>query len=302
MARTLQLTQAARSAVLTESGFSGYDHCINPYVGCQFGCKYCYVRFFVKDPKVKWGEFVRLREHLASRLPRELAKTGPTRIVIGTMTDPYQPVELKYRLTRSTLQILATANPPMTKVGIYTRSPLVMQDVDLIRQLPKGRVHFTITPYPKDILAKIEPVPVLTEARFRVIEQLKKAGLRVNVNVAPVLPIYSEPYTEDYAKRLAQIGVDEFFVDPMQPYRESLDSIREAMAAHQHWDEVEAIISNKRVYDRWKEQYKQTWLDAWKKHGDPKTLAIMADHISHTKIDMNTGKQLDWKKYGDDLI
>ena len=105
MARPLNVVTASKGGdVITKTGFSGYDHCLNTYVGCEFGCKYCYVRFFVKDKEHPWGEFVRSRRHIPNKLLSALKKVGPTRLVLGTMTDPYQPQELKERLTRTALE------------------------------------------------------------------------------------------------------------------------------------------------------------------------------------------------------
>ena len=89
-------------------------------------------------------------------------------------------------------------------------------------------MHFTISPYPRDVQQLIEPIPVQNEARFKAIEALRSAGIRVHVSIAPVLPVISEPYTMEYAERLAKIGVDEFFVDPIQPYGPALTAMREA--------------------------------------------------------------------------
>jgi DNA repair photolyase len=138
MARHTLVTVAPRTTLITKSGFSNYDLCLNPYVGCEFKCQYCYVRFFVKDSKAEWGDFVRVREHMITNLPKELLKgfvrvtdgkkkevgtdgtflrdedgkfifkqtyknlaITDSRLVIGTMTDPYQPKEVKYRITVS---------------------------------------------------------------------------------------------------------------------------------------------------------------------------------------------------------
>ena len=296
----LSVTTARRSKLIMKSGFKGYDVCLNPYVGCHFGCTYCYVRFFVKDKDHDWGDFLRVRRHIADKLPRELPNHNGERLVIGTMTDPYQPNERKHRVTREALQhIIEHGN--LNKVGIFTRSPIILEDIDLIRQLPRARVHYTITPYPRDIITKLEPIPVLTERRFKTVEKLKEAGIRVHVNVAPTLPVWSEQYTEQFAKRLAKIGVEEFFVDPMQPYRESFQAVFGAVQDEKDWPEVQRIISDKDEYLLWKQQQRLEWEKVWAKHGNKNTLAIWSDHESKTWIDMATGDDLDPDRYGDDL-
>lgn len=296
-------TIARKGRIITQSTFKGYDWCLNPYVGCQFGCKYCYVRFFIKDAKKPWGEFVRRREHVTKRLPTELPKISGSRLVLGTMTDPYQPEERRHRLTRSALELISKMETPLDKVGIFTRSPIVLDDADLIASLPRGRVHYSITPFTRDIMTKIEGIPIKTEARWKVIAKLKKAGVRIHVNVAPAIPVVSDSLTAEYCAAMAEIGVHEFFVDPMQAYSESFKALQQAMVGDPSWQAVEDIMLDKAKYQAWKDQYKADWQAAWQKVGAPtETLAIWCDHINHKWCDLMTGQDLNPRIYGDDLV
>lgn len=342
MARKALATVAPRTKVITKSTFNNYDVCINPYVGCEFGCSYCYVRFFVKDDEKPWGEFVRVRKHIEEVLPKELRKgqvkledgrqpalddegkpildekgkpaTKPkhktlaisdARLVIGTMTDPYQPKEAKHRITRTALRILLQPDvPQFKKVGIFTRSPLVLQDLDLIRQLPKARVHFTITPYPHEVMRVIEPYSPLTERRWETVQKLKEAGLRVHVNVAPVMPGLSESLIEEWAERLARLGADEYFVDPMQPYKESFAAFKEGCSKVPglDWSRIEAIMLDRDRYLDWKFDFFQKWNEARKKfqHLSPDQLPIWCDHENKVWVDMRSGEQMNRRGYGDE--
>lgn len=302
MAKPL-ISIARKGHIITASTFKGYDYCLNPYVGCQFGCNYCYVRFFIKDPQRPWGEFVRTRDHIATRLPRELTQIAHQRLVLGTMTDPYQPQERKSRLTRMALETILAAPVKPSKVGIFTRSPIVLDDIDLIRQLPKARVHYSITPFPREVMVKIEQIPVQTKARWECIRKLKEAGIRVHVNVAPAIPHLSDPMTEEFCDRLAECEVNEFFVDPMQAYSESFTALQTAMAGDPLWPQVEATMRDKKRFDAWKAQYRKDWEQTWAKKGNPPgTLAIWCDHISRVWTDMVTGQDLNPALYGDDLL
>lgn len=303
MAVETKVTEANKGPILTPSKFKNYDMCINPYVGCQFGCKYCYVRFFVKDKEKDWGEFVRIRQHMQTKLPKELHKAVGKRIVIGTMTDPYQPQERKSRITRAALQaILALPEDKRpSKVGIYTRSPFVLDDIDLIKQLPRVRVHYTVTPYEQEILAKIEPIPVPTAKRLDAVKKLKAAGIRMHVNIAPVIPYLSEKFTDEFAQAMTDCKVDEFFVDPMQPYKEAMAAIQFALQGDAIWEKVRDTMTIRENYDAWKEEYRKTWFAAWQKYGNPATFGIWSDHQFHVYVNMATGEQLDERLYGDDL-
>lgn len=293
-----QITTANKGPILTKSTFKNYDLCINPYVGCQFGCKYCYVRFFVKDPNKEWGEFVRLRKHIEEKLPKELHEAAGRRVVIGTMTDPYQPAERTHRLTRKVLELLKTSH--VSKVGIFTRSPIVAEDLDLIRELPRARVHYTITPYTREILEKLEPIAVSTQRRFDTVRLIKAAGIRAQVNVSPVLPKLSDQFTEEFAKTISEIGVDEFHVDPMQAYGEAFKATKEALIGTPDWPAIEEMLLDSDKYQVWKDQYRDSWFEAWKKYGNPDALPVWMDHAKKVMIDMSTGKDLDHRRYGDD--
>lgn len=328
------VTIASRSKLITHTGFKNYDVCFNTYVGCEFGCTYCYVRFFVKDKDLEWGEFIRVRDHVKDRLPKELntgfvevptnvrtpildedgKPTGKTkrvfaqvpieeaRCVIGTMTDPYQPTEKKFRITRTALQIMLGHSHKFKKIGIFTRSPLVLQDADLIRQLPKARVHFTITPYEHDVMRKLEPKSPITETRWKTVAALKEAGLRVHVNVAPIMPLLSEQSIDEWARRLAELQVDEYFVDPMQAYDESFKAFKDACQDMPEWPKIEEIMLDKQKYLDWKADYLLKWDAARQKyqHLAPNQLPIWSDHENHVWVDMRTGQQMSLKNYNND--
>lgn len=326
MGRALHIVDATTSSpLLSKTGFKGYDICLNSYVGCAFGCSFCYVRFFIKDKEYDWGDFLRIRRHVATKLPKELRKpkrAAPVggrageilrdsagqpllehegkRLVIGTMTDPYQPAERQARVTRAALKIILD-NPILSKVGIFTRSPIVLEDLDLITKLPRARVHYSISPFPLETIRKLEPIGIQTSRRLQSIKALKEAGLRVHVNVAPAIPIYSERVTEELAQEIGKLGVDEFFVDPVQPYDESFKRMRECLQGEATWPQVEQIVTEKARYLAWKQQYWDSWKEAWGKYGSPNTLAIWSDHENHVWRKLISGEHMNPQLYGDDL-
>jgi DNA repair photolyase len=299
--RNLKITDARRSKVLVKSTFKGYDLCINTYVGCQFGCKYCYVRFFIKDKEMPWGEFVRQRSYIEDKLPKELPKAAGKRIVFGTMTDPYQPVERKARITRTALEILRDAEGPPNKVGLFTRSPIVLEDAEIIAALPRARVHFSITPFDRRTMKRIEGIPIQTKRRWDTIRKLKEAGIRTHVNVAPAIPILSDGFIDEYCEQLAACKVDEFFVDPMQTYKQAFEALAEAMEDHPDWPKIHAIMTSKERFQEWKDEFRDKWIAAWKRTGNKDALPMWCDHIKKVWTNMNTGEDLDPTRYGDDL-
>jgi len=301
MPHKTEVSVANKSKLITDTGFKGYDYCLNPYVGCQYGCAYCYVQFFVTDKKLQWGEFVRTRDHLLHKLPKEIPNVANgSRLVIGTMTDPFQPVERKYKLTNSALSIITNKDlPQFNKVGIFTRSPIILDSLDLIVQLPKPVVHFTITPYPPEMMRKIEPYSTITKTRWKVVKALKDSGIRVHVNVAPLLPTLSEEFIEPFIQQLTDINVDEYFVDPMQAYPQAVEHLKKNIGSCKEWDEIHKIITNKKEYSIWKQAYYQAWDEIRQKyqHNAPDQLPIWSDHQNHVWINMITKVQMNPKDY-----
>src|SRR4030043_1904800 len=110
-----------------------HDYVINPYVGCQHGCNYCYARFIKKfsGHKEPWGQFVDIRMNAADLLQVEINKKKCGTVWVSGLCDPYQPLEAKHKLTRKCLEILADHNWP---VVIQTRSSLVLRDIDILKE------------------------------------------------------------------------------------------------------------------------------------------------------------------------
>jgi DNA repair photolyase len=295
----MKVTKARRTRLVTDTGFGAYDVCLNPYVGCQFGCKYCYVRFFVKDSDEPWGGFVRLRSYIADKLPKEIDRLAGQRLVLGTMTDPYQPQEKKLRLTRKVLEIIKEKGNPCKDIGLFTRSPMVLDDLDLLKEL-NVRIHLTITPFEKHILKKIEPIPVTTEKRFSVLYKLVKAGVKCHVSISPVLPILSEKLTESFAARIANIKPNGFTIDPMQCYGEAMTAMRQVLWGNEEWERCVEILQDKKAYKKWKQEYRENWREAWKPHKWMKILAIIMDHQAKTRESLLSGKNLDFQEFSYD--
>ncbi len=208
--------------VLNDPATTGFDGfwSINPYVGCAFGCAYCYARYahryaleraLAADPGhadlrqiardlPPWLAFERaivVKRNASDVLARAL-RNGPERyralahghsIVIGTATDPYQPAERRFRITRGILEVLAQHLD--LNVVIITKSPLVTRDVDVLARVARHsrvEVHVSLITVDRDLARRIEPRAPTPEARLRAVARLHAAGIRVRVNAMPVLP------------------------------------------------------------------------------------------------------------------
>jgi len=164
-----------------------YSYAINPYIGCQHSCSYCYARFMkrVTGHREPWGEFVDVKINAADLLRVETNKKKRGRVWISGVCDPYQPLETKYKLTRLCLEILAQNNWP---VIIQTRSPLVLRDIDVLKEAKDFEVGLSITTADEGIRKLFEPHAPPINDRIEALDALHKAGIRTYAMIAPILP------------------------------------------------------------------------------------------------------------------
>ena len=164
-----------------------FDYVINPYVGCQHGCSYCYARFMKRfsghlEP---WGLFADVKINAPELLRKEITKKKRGRVWISGLCDPYQPLEAKYELTRRCLEILAANEWPVT---IQTRSPLVLRDLDILKGAKDLEAGLSITTADDKIRRLFEPYATSVEDRLDTLEELHLNGIRTYAMIAPVLP------------------------------------------------------------------------------------------------------------------
>jgi DNA repair photolyase len=164
-----------------------YDYIINPYVGCQHACTYCYARFMRRfsGHKESWGDFVDAKINAPELLIAEIRKKKKGKVWISGVCDPYQPLEAKYRLSRKCLEILIQNNWP---VVIQTRSPLVLRDLDIFKKAKDLEVGLSVTSANDEVRKIFEPKAPAIQERLRSIELLHQNGIKTYVMIAPILP------------------------------------------------------------------------------------------------------------------
>ncbi len=189
--------EPCRSALNRVKGMP-FEWSLNPYMGCVHRCTFCYVRAFElraqRPADDRYGSSIRVKTNVADVLARELARPSWRRdgIAIGAATDPYQPAEGRYRLTRACLEVLAAAWNPF---GIITRGPLIVRDVDVLRDASARAdvsVTFSIPTLDAEIWRKTEPGTAPPHQRLRALRQLVDAGVKASVGMAPILPGLSD--------------------------------------------------------------------------------------------------------------
>jgi len=164
-----------------------YDYVVNPYVGCQHGCTYCYARFMKRftGHKEPWGEFVDVKVNAPDLLRREITRKKIGAVWMSGVCDPYQPMEKKYRLSRQCLDILVAHHWP---VFIQTRSPLVLRDLDLLRQAGQIDVGLSVATADDAVRKAFEPHAPSIGERVQALASLKKNTIRTYAMIAPILP------------------------------------------------------------------------------------------------------------------
>ena len=202
----MQIKEISAKSILSTSQI--YDYVINPYVGCQHGCSYCYARFMKRftGHREPWGEFVDVKINAAELLRREIEKKKRGEVWVSGVCDPYQPVEEHYRLARGCLEILFEHDWPVT---IQTRSPLVLRDLDLFKRAKYLNVGLSIPTANDEIRRIFEPHAPSIPERLRAIQALHRERIRTYVMIAPLLP-----EAEGLVKLVAE-QVDYLIVDRM---------------------------------------------------------------------------------------
>jgi len=164
-----------------------FDYVVNPYVGCQHSCTYCYARFMKRftGHKEPWGEFVDVKINAPALLQREIEKMPPGRVWVSGVCDPYQPLERKYELTKKCLEILIRYDWPVT---VRTKSALILRDLELFKKASRIEVGLTVTTADEGVRQLFEPGAPSIKDRIKALEVLHLAGIRTFAMIAPMLP------------------------------------------------------------------------------------------------------------------
>jgi DNA repair photolyase len=189
--------EPCRSALNPVRGM-GFRWSLNPYMGCVHRCTFCYVRHFEhrsdRPADDRYGRSIRVKTNVADVLRRELARSTWERevVVVGAATDPYQPAEGRYRLTRACIEAFRDASSPFS---IITRGPMIVRDLDVLVDASTRAavsVTFSIPTLDEDVWRRTEPSTAHPRQRLRALRTLVDAGIDVGVGMAPILPGISD--------------------------------------------------------------------------------------------------------------
>lgn len=191
-----------------------FQQSVNPYRGCEHGCIYCYARpshaYLGLSPGIDFETKLTIKPNAAKLLRDELMAKNYrcSTLSLGANTDPYQPIERHYSLTREVLEVMIEFSHP---VNIVTKSSLIERDIDLLKQLAEKQlvhVHLSITTLDKTLARKLEPRASSPQRRLQTIETLKAKGIPVSVLIAPVIPVLTDTELENIIQHSVTAGAD----------------------------------------------------------------------------------------------
>ena len=212
-----QVTVDSTRKIITrnDSPDIGFDRSINPYRGCEHGCVYCFARpthaYLGLSPGLDFESKLFVKPEAADLLERELSAANyePKVIAIGTNTDPYQPIERRYKVMRRVLEVLDRAGHP---VGIVTKSALVMRDLDILARMAErslAKVALSVTTLDAELARKMEPRAATPMRRLEALRRLTQAGVPTTVMVAPIIPALNDMEIERILDAAHAAGVRE---------------------------------------------------------------------------------------------
>lgn len=209
-----QITEIQARTILTPQKFGSlagfYDYSLNPYAGCAFKCSYCYVPSFpsAKHQPGEWGNWIEVKKNAPELIRKERTRVFGSRIFFSSATDPYQYIELQYRLSRACLSELLRYQP--AHLTMHTRSHLILQDIDLLKAFgDRLTVGISITTDNDEIRKQFEPQAPSIGRRLELLRGLHAAGIKVYASLAPLLPGNADKLIEQISPYVDKIWLDE---------------------------------------------------------------------------------------------
>lgn len=225
----MNIKEILAKSIITKSKLPDADYVINPYTGCQFGCLYCYASFmgrFVNESIDNWGNYLYVKTNAHQLFISEYhilkkVENNSISVLLSSVTDCYQPAEKKYELTKNILAHFQLQNF-MGTVSILTKSPLVLRDIDILKNISNVEVGLTITDTDDRLSNFLESKAPSNKSRLETLTRLNKEGIKTYAFLGPLLPHfrYDSFKLEALIKAIADSGVNEVYVEQinLKPY------------------------------------------------------------------------------------
>lgn len=218
----MKIKEITSKTALSPSKLPGLDYALNPYSSCSHQCKYCYVPTVLHLPRETWGDTIGVKRNLPLILSKELPKKKPGTVGISTVTDPYQPIEQQYHVTRYSLQQLFKYDFP---IQIQTKSKLVLKDIKLINKFSNAEIMISIGTNNDNHRKLLEPNASSIKDRLQILDELKENQcVKTSVFLGPLYPNLNwtqiRPLLDTFIeKKVSTIMIDDFHLKPgLQKY------------------------------------------------------------------------------------
>ena len=251
------LSEIKAEKILSKTQISLADYVINNYAGCQYSCLYCYARYSKRNLKHKreWGSFVDVKINAPELLEKELEKIQPKKVLLGSITEVYQPVEKKYSITRKLLEILAAHK---IEIVILTRSDMILRDLDILEKFPKVSIFFTISDRGGAISNLFENGSPSFEKRLFAVKKLIEKNINVWAHIGPVIPFFTD--TVSIIEDLIKTGVKKIELENLNKNSAPLEKIIEKLKNidEEKTGRLKNLYSNAETHNKyWKDEEKK---------------------------------------------
>ena len=245
----MQVREVKCKTALSNSTLPGIKYSLNPYKGCQHNCAYCYVPNVLRIKRSKWGSFVDVKKNIPTILSKELRTKKPGVVAISTVTDPYQPIEKKYNLTRYCLEQLLVYNLP---ICIQTKSKLVTRDLDIISKFSDVEVMLSIATLNDYERKMLEPYSSSIHERLNALRRCSEMGIKTSVFFGPVYPTITSDDLPNIVDVFIKNGATEIMIDKFNPKPGVIDSVEESTRSNPLF--LEKFSNNQTYYKLQKEK------------------------------------------------
>lgn len=227
----MRAMEVACSCILSKSKIPGVNYAINPFVGCLHGCVYCYARFAALKlmRPAEWGSKLYVKANALLILAKEVSRARRGLVLFSSVTDPYQSIEVRYRLTRQLLQQVANAG---FDALIETKSPNVLMDLDLIKK-HNVEVGISISSLHDEVKEIFETKAPKPDERAKALSKLSSEGIRTFLFISPILPGFTDSQVDELFELAKSCGVSKVLIDRLNPrsgnwkfIRDSLERVR----------------------------------------------------------------------------
>ncbi|RLI63435.1 MAG: radical SAM protein [Candidatus Asgardarchaeum californiense] len=249
----MEINQIHCKTALSHSALPGLDYSLNPYRGCQHGCVYCYVPNILRIHRNLWGNFVDVKSNIPNILSKELKNKKRGIVGISTVTDPYQPIEKKYKLTRYCLEQLLRYDFP---ICIQTKSSLVSRDFEIISKFSDAEIMISIATFDDNARQLLEPNSSSIDDRLKVLKECSRRGIKSSVFFGPIYPTITKDDIPQILDTFIEYNVSEIMIDDLNLKPGIWDNIKRHISGHEIYRSfLKNIFENKDYYNQIRKEF-----------------------------------------------